>query len=1667
MKSKNIIANNKETKNNIHDFIIYKKIKKSKQCDIIMRNNYKNKYPNIINFILFNIILFSLLRKTESGIITIKFNKEGLNQFISDDYSGELPNKVNGRVMAENEDRRTVEVNSIDEEIILEWEHPLSYFSFMFSGLKSIRFVSISNEIVDSSFNITMNYMFKNCVNLTEFYYLPSYDESHMIIKLQGMFSGCISLESLNLDSFYLSDNLNMANMFYKCNKLERIIFNEDHKYCNITYSREMFHSCFSLTSINLTNFGFNKNNLDLSLMFYDCKKLATIIMPYSYDNFGISNMYQMFYGCESLTEIEIKINKVNDYKLDLSQLFYNCTSLINININFPKLNVEKSKEMFYNCYSLKNIEFIPRYESNYKNMNKMFYNCTSIESIYFDIFDNSFPDIKNYYTPTDMAYMFYNCKELKSLTIKYINTTYLEDMKFMLYNCESLQMFNIESSIFSNDLITNMKGMFKNLKSITSLDLTTFYTPNVTIMWDMFNGCTNLISLIIPNFDTSKVTDMQSMFEGCSNITSLNLNHFNTTNVQYMNKMFKDCINLTLLIFSSLTTESLGTMYRMFYNCQNLTYLNLYSLTETSQSISEMFNESSNSFKLCIKDAENIPNIYQDIYEKIERDCSNDCYNDDIIRKHTENKKSCCSKLIYNDSCYDECPIRTKEITSEKKCEDLNCLKYYNYHQNRCIDEIPVGYYMNDSILKTIDKCNENCKTCNESSTNISMNCLSCKDDKPFLYLGNCFNSCLYGEYEDDNGIKKCKCFDKKCSKCSEESLKLELCEECNDGYYPKQEEYEADKRFIDCYSELEEYYLEKIDGKKMFKRCYYSCEYCISDGNKSHHNCISCNQDNRFSIPYDKDEIRNFNFTNLMGYSNYTIMNCYPSCMYNYLIDDDYNYTCLDEPGCPKRAPLLVNGTTKCVKSCKKIKNKYQFQNKCFLKCPPESIDFWNWGYYCKADCPRDKPFEMKETQTCHQCCKIMARYNKSCITNYHTNKEDEIDEINDMIMTCIKDDIVDTFNYSYITKTRSLILDEYPFIYEITSTDCTYVNPDLGKVKLNKCEQKLRDYYLIPKNVPLYILKIDAFIEGKVGPKVNYEVYCPYGGSKLHQLDISICEGLDISIEVPINITIDNIDKYDRNSGYYNDICYTYTNENGTDVTLEDRQEEFKTNNRSVCDEGCKLVGVTDNNERAECSCDLVFNIPFASQISVDKDKLYKFMNIKNIANFKVMVCINLFFSAKGIKENIGFYCLLLTLIVYFVCLYYFYSKEYKQIKIIVNEIVFAKKHEKYLDKEKKFKKSKKTVFTNYIEKRKLQHNFNVEKIIQAENKLANFFGKINNKQENTINIDNDDNNQIKNENINPKVTKYEKEIKNPEAISSDLLYEVNKIKNAPPIKSLKKNKTKMNVKKVNLSTSKRDIIPETKSIPAIKNKDDIVLSEKQKQKIKFILSYIDEELNDLSYKKAVEDDKRTYFQYYYSLLKTNHTFIKIFNKRDYNAYSIKVLLFFFDFASNFAVNALFFNDDTMHQIYNDGGDFNIIYQLPQIIYSTIISIIIDSLISFLGLSQDDILSVKHVKKVKNVVRRAKEVLRALHLKFILFFIITFLFIILYWYYLGCFCAVYTNTQFHLIKDTLIGYGTGSITPFGKYLAPGLFRIPSLKKYGKGKKLIYILSQFLQKI
>ena len=60
---------------------------------------------------------------------------------------------------------------------------------------------------------------------------------------------------------------------------------------------------------------------------------------------------------------------------------------------------------------------------------------------------------------------------------------------------------------------------------------------------------------------------------------------------------------------------------------------------------------------------------------------------------------------------------------------------------------------------------------------------------------------------------------------------------------------------------------------------------------------------------------------------------------------------------------------------------------------------------------------------------------------------------------------------------------------------------------------------------------------------------------------------------------------------------------------------------------------------------------------------------------------------------------------------------------------------------------------------------------------------------------------------------------------------------------------------------------------------------------------------------------------------------------------------------------------------------------------------------------------------------------------------------------------FGVIYKNTQYHLLKDTLISFGLSLVYPFIIYLFPGIFRIPSLSNSKSNRKCMYNFSKFLQ--
>ena len=206
-----------------------------------------------------------------------------------------------------------------------------------------------------------------------------------------------------------------------------------------------------------------------------------------------------------------------------------------------------------------------------------------------------------------------------------------------------------------------------------------------------------------------------------------------------------------------------------------------------------------------------------------------------------------------------------------------------------------------------------------------------------------------------------------------------------------------------------------------------------------------------------------------------------------------------------------------------------------------------------------------------------------------------------------------------------------------------------------------------------------------------------------------------------------------------------------------------------------------------------------------------------------------------------------------------------------------------------------------------------------------------------------------------------------------------------------------------------------------------------------------------------------------QYYWCLLKQKHLiFFSFIPSNDYNSIIIKISLFLFIFSLNLTINALFFNDSTMHKIYEDKGKYNFIYQIPQILYSTLITAIISIIIKFFALSEKNVIQIKNLfkqNKIENNKNKLNEIMKCIKVKFVSFFITSFILLLFFWYYLSCFCALYNKTQIHLIKDTISSFTLSLTYPIIINLFPGILRMQSLKK--TNNKCVYQISIILQLI
>ena len=181
-------------------------------------------------------------------------------------------------------------------------------------------------------------------------------------------------------------------------------------------------------------------------------------------------------------------------------------------------------------------------------------------------------------------------------------------------------------------------------------------------------------------------------------------------------------------------------------------------------------------------------------------------------------------------------------------------------------------------------------------------------------------------------------------------------------------------------------------------------------------------------------------------------------------------------------------------------------------------------------------------------------------------------------------------------------------------------------------------------------------------------------------------------------------------------------------------------------------------------------------------------------------------------------------------------------------------------------------------------------------------------------------------------------------------------------------------------------------------------------------------------------------------------------------DYNIFVFKLSLFLMSFSLYMVVDAFFFSMDKMHEIYEKNGAYDLLLQLPQIIYSSLISSVINTILRHLSLFENDILAIKKIKEKDVCYLKAKWAKKCLIIKSIIFIFLSLIFISCFSYYLSCFCAVYTNTQKILLKDTVLSFCLSMLYSLGFCLLPGFFRISALRAKNHDKKGLYKFSNFL---
>ena len=209
-----------------------------------------------------------------------------------------------------------------------------------------------------------------------------------------------------------------------------------------------------------------------------------------------------------------------------------------------------------------------------------------------------------------------------------------------------------------------------------------------------------------------------------------------------------------------------------------------------------------------------------------------------------------------------------------------------------------------------------------------------------------------------------------------------------------------------------------------------------------------------------------------------------------------------------------------------------------------------------------------------------------------------------------------------------------------------------------------------------------------------------------------------------------------------------------------------------------------------------------------------------------------------------------------------------------------------------------------------------------------------------------------------------------------------------------------------------------------------------------------TYSGEDYLFLPYSLVYAKDALSYLMTFWNFLKFKQIIIFTFFTRSKGILrSTKVALFILFIAFYMAFTALFFNDSIMRALYIYKGNANAAVHIPNIILSSICSFIAGLIVRYVCLNERDISKVLMENHPKDREEMANKVKKSSKIKLLILYAVSGVLILLCWYYVSAFCAVFKNSQKNYVINFFVCFLVCNLWPFVTCWIPTIMRRKAL--------------------